>query len=95
VLFFLLHRFKQDMFFLIGFVWHVAASFAFVLAVLSPNWLTLQTYSSALGNVTIQRGIFYVCNVIPTSAPYQTTQCASIIGLNASINSTGIWHYSK
>jgi hypothetical protein len=82
------------MFFLIGFGWLVAASFAFLLAILSPNWITVQTVPS-LGSVDVLRGIFYVCNLITEDITYETVQCASIIGINSSINSTGFWDYSK
>lgn len=82
------------MFFLIGFGWHVAASFAFLLAILSPNWLTVQTTPSR-GNVIVQRGIFYVCDLVTKNDTYQTTQCASIIDLDPSTNSSGRWNYSK
>jgi hypothetical protein len=82
------------MLFLIGFGWHVAASFAFLLAILSPNWLTVQTVPS-LGGVIVQRGIFYVCDLVAQVSPYQTTSCASIINLSSWMNSPGRWQYSK
>jgi hypothetical protein len=82
------------MFFLIGFGWHVAASFAFLLAILSPNWITLQTVQST-GIVPVQRGIFYVCDLVAQNAIYQTTQCVSIINLDSSINSINRWNYSN
>jgi hypothetical protein len=79
---------------LIGFGWHVAASFAFLLAILSPNWLTVQTVPSS-GNVIVQRGVFYVCDSLSQNNTFQTTLCASIINLDPSINSPGRWYYSK
>lgn len=82
------------MLFLIGFVWHVAASFAFLLAILTPNWVTVTTVPSA-GNVTLQRGIFYVCDLVSKNATHETARCASIIDLDPSINSTVRWNYSK
>jgi hypothetical protein len=82
------------MFFLIGFGWHVAASFAFLLAILTPNWLTVQTLPSA-GNVIVQRGIFYVCDLLAQNLTYQTTRCVSIIDVDPSINGTNRWNYSK
>jgi hypothetical protein len=66
------------MFFLIGFGWHVAASFAFILAILTPNWITFQT-SVLDGNGTVQRGIFYVCDLISSNVSYTTTGCISIL----------------
>ncbi len=83
------------MFFLIAFAWHVAASFAFVIAILSPNWLYINTYSTYSGNITIERGIFYVCDLLSTTNPYVTTGCASIIKLDPSTNLSGRWNYSK
>jgi hypothetical protein len=91
---FLLHRLKIVMLLLIGFGWHVAASFAFLLAILSPNWLTVQTVPSS-GNVIVQRGVFYVCDSLSQNNTFQTTLCASIINLDPSINSPGRWYYSK
>jgi hypothetical protein len=82
------------MFFLIGFGWHVAASFAFILAILTQNWITVQT-DPALGSVIIQRGIFYVCDLVSENTSYQTTSCTPIINLDSSINSPGRWYYSK
>jgi hypothetical protein len=87
-------RLNIRMFFLIGFGWHVAASFAFLLAILTPNWLTVQTIPSS-GNIIVQRGIFYVCDLISQNNTFQTTQCASIINLNPTINVPGQWNYSK
>ncbi|CAF1312956.1 unnamed protein product [Adineta steineri] len=81
------------MFFLIGFGWHVAASFAFVLAILSPNWLTVQTVPS-LGSFQIQRGVFYVCDLVAQNSTFTTTRCASIIGVDSSLISTGRWNYN-
>ncbi len=82
------------MFFLISFGWHVAASFAFLLAILSPNWLTVQTIQSS-NTITVQRGIFYVCDLLSQNTSFQTTQCASIIKLDPTIVSPGRWYYSK
>lgn len=82
------------MFFLVAFAWHVAASFAFLLAILSPKWLSVQTVP-ALGNIPIERGIFYVCDVLSKNSTYQTSRCASIIALDPSTNSSGRWHYSE
>jgi len=91
--FFWLRRFNAVMFFLISFGWHVAASFAFLVAILNPNWITIQTVTTT-GIVNVQRDIFYVCYVVGQDATYQTTQCASIINLDSSITST-IWKYSN
>jgi len=83
------------MFFLVGFAWHVAASFAFVIAILSPNWITIKTYSTFSGNITIHRDVFYVCDYLSTNSPYVTTSCVSIIDLDGSTNSNSRWNYSK
>jgi hypothetical protein len=85
------------MLFLIGFGWLVAASFAFLLAILTPNWVTVQPVSSVAtsGSVNVQIGIFYVCNLLEQDSTYQIVQCASIIGVGSSTNSTGMWDYSK
>jgi hypothetical protein len=93
VIFFWLRRFNAVMFFLIGFGWHVAASFAFLVAILNPNWITIQTVTTT-GIAIVQRDIFYVCYLVAQDPTYQTTQCASIINLDSSITST-IWKYSN
>ena len=69
---------RQNMFFLIAFGWLVAASFAFVLAILTPHWITIQTLASTR-NVTVQRGVFYVCDLISTDSPFETKRCTSIL----------------
>jgi len=66
------------MFFLIGFIWHVAASFAFLIAILTSNWFSLSNVSGSLSG-TVQRGVFYVCDVIATTSISQQTECASIL----------------
>ena len=66
------------MFFLIAFGWLVAASFAFVLAILTPNWITIQTLVSTK-NVTVHRGVFYVCDLVSTDSPFETKRCTSIL----------------
>ncbi|CAF1133910.1 unnamed protein product [Rotaria sordida] len=80
------------MLFLIGFAWHVAASFAFLLAILTPNWATYQVVTS-LGNITIQDGIFYVCEYVLTTSIYETTRCVSIIDIDPSNNTLEILKY--
>ena len=82
------------MLFLIAFGLHVAASFAFLLAILSPNWLAVQT-TPALGSVTIQRGIFHVCDLITKNTTHQTTRCASILNLDSSMVAYSRWNYSS
>lgn len=78
------------MFFLISFAWLVAASFAFVIAILSSNWITF----TASDSTVIQRGIFYVCNLVSSTNTYMTTQCVSIIQQSSSTDSTK-WLYRK
>ncbi|UJR13462.1 hypothetical protein I4U23_000476 [Adineta vaga] len=80
------------MFFLITFGWHVAASFAFLLAILTPNWITVQILPT-WKNLFLQRGIFYVCDLTGKNSTYETTQCTSIIGIDTTMNSTGRWDY--
>ena len=82
------------MLFLLAFALHVAASFAFLLAILSPAWLTIRT-TPELGNLVIQRGIFYVCDVLGKNTTHQTSRCASILNLDSSINSPHRWNYSE
>ena len=82
------------MLFLVSFGWHVAASFAFLLAILSPNWIAVQMLPASR-NVQLQRGIFFVCDFIGRDVTYEWTQCASIIGVNQSYNSTSRWNYSE
>jgi len=82
------------MFFLISFSWLVAASFAFVVAILRQYWLTFQMTNSDGTITTVQRGIFYVCNLLSSNNTYQTTQCASIIQQGSSTN-TNTWIYRK
>jgi len=79
------------MFFLISFAWLVAASFAFVLAILTPNWVTF-TYPN--GNFTVQRGIFYICDLISSNNTYQTTQCVAMIQQGSSTDSNQ-WIYRE
>lgn len=66
------------MFFLLSFAWLVAASFAFVLAILTPNWATF-TKTISSNNATIQRGVFWVCDLLSSNDTYQTTRCVSMI----------------
>lgn len=82
------------MLFLLAFALHVAASFAFLLAILSPAWLTVRT-TPQLGNLVIERGIFYVCDIWNKNSTHQTSQCASILNLDSSINSLHRWNYSE
>ncbi|CAF5006810.1 unnamed protein product, partial [Rotaria magnacalcarata] len=79
------------MFFLISFAWFVAASFAFVLAILTPNWLSF-TRSGSTSSITVERGVFYVCNWLPNSNAYKSTQCLSIIEQTSS-NEQNTWLY--
>ncbi|CAF0759040.1 unnamed protein product [Adineta ricciae] len=81
------------MFFLIAFAWHVAASFAFVLAILTYNWITVQILPVS-ANLFLQQGVFYVCTLTGKNSTYTNTQCASIIGIDPAINSTGRWDYN-
>lgn len=78
------------MFFLTSFTWLVAASFAFVLAMLTPNWLSFQKQNST-GNIT-ERGIFYVCDLLSNTTGYKTTRCLSILEQNSS-NNSNTWIY--
>ncbi|CAM2723565.1 unnamed protein product [Rotaria socialis] len=68
-----------------------AASFAFVLAILTPNWLSF-TRSGSTSNITVERGVFYVCNWLPNSNAYKSTQCLSIIEQTSS-NEPNTWLY--
>lgn len=72
------------MFFLIGFIWHVAASFAFLIAILTSNWLTLSNVTGS-PNGNVQRGIFYVCDVVTTTSISQTTYCTSILDASSGV----------
>ncbi|CAF0724902.1 unnamed protein product [Rotaria sordida] len=63
------------MFFLISFAWLVTASFAFVLAILTPNWLS---FTRSDGNIT-ERGVFYICDSLPNYNDYKVTRCLSMI----------------
>jgi len=81
------------MFFLIAFGWLVAASFAFLLAILTPNWLSFEKTLSAT-DYTIQRGIFFVCDLLPCNSTYKTTQCVSIIDQTSSTDSNK-WMYGE
>jgi hypothetical protein len=81
------------MLFLINFGWLVAASFAFVIAILSPNWLTY-TKTDTTGTFTVQRGIFYVCDLLGSNDTYVTTGCVSIIQQGSS-TAPNKWIYGK
>lgn len=65
------------MFFLVAFAWLVAASFGFLLAILSPAWV--QT-SAKLANRTFDAriGIFHICEFVDGNATYQTHRCVSL-----------------
>lgn len=82
------------MLFLLAFALHVAASFAFLLAILSPAWLTIRT-TSIFGTLVVERGIFYICDILQTNATHQTSSCASILNFDSSINSPHRWNYSE
>jgi hypothetical protein len=81
------------MLFFISFAWLVAASFAFVLAMLTQNWLTFTIIESGV-DITVQRGIFYICNLLESNDTYQTTQCVSIIQQGSSTDPNQ-WMYRK
>ena len=81
------------MLFLISFGWLVAASFAFVLAMLTPNWLSLTKTVSGT-SVTVQRGVFFVCDLLSSNSTYSTTRCVSILDQKSSTDSTK-WMYRK
>ncbi|CAF2854030.1 unnamed protein product [Rotaria sp. Silwood2] len=80
------------MIFLIGFSWHVAASFAFLLAILTSNWATYQIITSS-GNTTVQHGIFYVCEPVLKTSIYETTRCLSVIDIDPSNNTVELLKY--
>jgi hypothetical protein len=81
------------MFFLISFAWLVAASFAFVIAILSPNWLAFMPQNSN-STIPVQRGVFWECDLLSSNGTYSTTQCVSIIQQGSSTN-TNKWLYRK
>lgn len=66
------------MFFLAGFICHITASFAFLIAILTRNWLSIYNVNG-LTNGFVQRGIFYVCDVVSTNTVVQETLCVSIL----------------
>lgn len=81
------------MLFLIGFAWLVAASFAFVLAMLTPNWVTF-TKSDSSGSFTVQRGIFYVCDLLSSNQTFTTKRCVAMIDQTSSTD-VNRWIYRK
>jgi hypothetical protein len=81
------------MLFLISFAWLVAASFAFVLAILTPNWVTF-TITESNVTYTVQRGIFYICDLVTISSTSQATQCVAMIQQGSSTD-TNKWIYRK
>jgi hypothetical protein len=83
------------MFFLINFGCLLAASFAFIIAILTPNWLTFTKSDSNGTATTVQRGIFFVCNLLPSNITYETTQCVSIIQQGSSSIESNKWIYRK
>ena len=87
-------KYKADMMLsLLSFVLFVAASFGFVLAILSPNWLSFDKFGSDI-NVTVERGMFYVCNVTSSDKIYKTSQCVAMIEQKSSTN-TEMWLYGE
>ncbi|CAF1930951.1 unnamed protein product [Rotaria magnacalcarata] len=80
------------MFFLIGFGWHVAASFAFLVAILSPNWIAFQLTTSS-DNTNVQRGIFYVCELLSKTSIYELIQCTSVIDVDPVNIQKETWKY--
>lgn len=70
------------MLFLISFFWFVVASFAFVLAILFPNWAQIQTKT---GNQTVQRGIFFSCELLGKNETFEHTVCLPLIQQTKSI----------
>ena len=81
------------MFFLLSFAWLVAASFAFLIAILTPNWLSF-TITDSTGSVTVQRGIFFMCSLLGSDNTYTTTQCVSMIQQRSSTDPNK-WIYGK
>lgn len=77
------------MFFLIGFGWHVAASFAFLLSILTRNWISYQSTTN------VQRGIFYVCELVTPTNIYEVTRCTSVIDADPSNIQNQTWKYRK
>jgi len=82
------------MLFLISFAWLVAGTFAFVLAILTQNWLTFTIVDTGGTIANVQRGVFWVCNLLQSNATYQTTQCVSMIQQSSSTD-PNIWIYRK
>ncbi|CAF3925820.1 unnamed protein product, partial [Rotaria sp. Silwood1] len=85
--------FNLIMLFLIGFAWHVAASFAFLLAILTSNWATYQVSTVTFGNITVQHGIFYVCEPVLKIGIYETARCVSVIDIDPSNNTVETLKY--
>lgn len=81
------------MLFLIGFAWLVAASFAFVLAMLTPNWVTF-TKTDSSGSLAVQRGIFYICDVLFSNQTHSTQRCVAMIDQTSTTDSQR-WIYRK
>lgn len=79
------------MLFLHSYLWFVAASFAFVLAILTPHWVTVQT---KIDNVRVQRGVFYSCDFIGKTNFAEATNCTSLLEQRRSIDSNK-WTYGK
>lgn len=82
------------MLFLIAFAWLVAASFAFVLAILTPNWATFTKSESNGVNYTIQRGIFYVCDLLSNNGTHVTRRCVAMLDQTSSTDANR-WIYRK
>lgn len=84
-------KINNAMLFLISFFWFVVASFAFVLAILFPNWAQIQTKT---GNQTVQRGIFFSCELLGKNETFEHTVCLPLIQQTKSIEPHK-WTYGK
>jgi hypothetical protein len=60
--------------FFASFVVLTAASFAFLLAILSPHWTTIELNKSNV-NVTVERGIFHICELLFKNSTSTITKC--------------------
>lgn len=79
------------MLFLVSFLWQLTASFAFLLAILTPNWVSF----TKSGQTNVERGIFYVCDALKgATANNKTTLCVSIIDQKSSVDRDK-WLYGK
>ena len=81
------------MLFLLALLWLVAASFAYLLAILTPTWVTIPPTPLTAAR-TFNLGVFSSCEILSSNATQLTTRCTPF-DQYANIDTTGFVKYGS